>query len=103
MTRRQSITRRRFVQTTAVAGAALLGAPGFVSSRAPSEKLNIVSIGCGGQGGANLGQVLGERIRIGHRVRLSGPFGSAFHRPNHPGRVVLVASGPAAREAPNHQ
>jgi NAD(P)H-flavin reductase len=36
---------------------------------------------------------LGGRIRVGHRVRLSGPFGSAFHRPNHQGRIVIVASG----------
>ena len=36
---------------------------------------------------------LGERIRIGHRVRLTGPFGHAFFRPNHRGRIVLVASG----------
>jgi NAD(P)H-flavin reductase len=36
---------------------------------------------------------IGEIIRIGHRVTLSGPFGSAFLRPNHPGRIVLVASG----------
>ncbi len=36
---------------------------------------------------------LGDGIRIGHRVRLKGPFGTAFFRPNHPGRVVLVASG----------
>jgi NAD(P)H-flavin reductase len=32
-------------------------------------------------------------IGIGHRVRLTGPFGSAFLRPNHPGRIVLAASG----------
>src|SRR6185312_4120286 len=36
---------------------------------------------------------IGERIRVGHRVRLTGPFGSAFFRPDHPGRIVLVASG----------
>lgn len=36
---------------------------------------------------------IGERIRVGHRARLTGPFGSAFFRPDHPGRVVLVASG----------
>lgn len=36
---------------------------------------------------------LGDKIRVGHRVRLSGPFGSAFHRPNHHGRIVIVASG----------
>ncbi len=36
---------------------------------------------------------LGERIRVGHRARLSGPFGTAFHRPKHDGRIVVVASG----------
>jgi 3-phenylpropionate/trans-cinnamate dioxygenase ferredoxin reductase subunit len=36
---------------------------------------------------------LGEDIRAGHRVRVTGPFGSAYFRPNHPGRIVLVASG----------
>jgi predicted dehydrogenase len=57
-----SITRRRFVQQAALAGAALAGAPAFVSSRAPAEKLNIVLIGCGGRGGDNMGQMLGENI-----------------------------------------
>jgi 3-phenylpropionate/trans-cinnamate dioxygenase ferredoxin reductase subunit len=32
-------------------------------------------------------------IHIGHRVRLTGPFGSAFLRPNHSGSIVLAASG----------
>ena len=36
---------------------------------------------------------LGRDIRIGHRVRLTGPFGSAFLRPDHSGSIVLVASG----------
>jgi NAD(P)H-flavin reductase len=36
---------------------------------------------------------LGRDIRMGHRVKLTGPFGSAFLRPNHPGSLVLVASG----------
>jgi NAD(P)H-flavin reductase/ferredoxin len=36
---------------------------------------------------------LGNRIRVGHSVRLTGPFGSAFHRRDHRGRAVLVASG----------
>jgi NAD(P)H-flavin reductase len=36
---------------------------------------------------------LGENIRAGHRVRVTGPFGSSHFRPNHPGRIVLVASG----------
>jgi NAD(P)H-flavin reductase/ferredoxin len=36
---------------------------------------------------------LGDGIRVGHRVALTGPFGGAFFRPNHTGRTVLVASG----------
>jgi NAD(P)H-flavin reductase len=36
---------------------------------------------------------LGGNIGVGHRVRVTGPFGSAHFRPNHPGRIVLVASG----------
>ncbi len=37
--------------------------------------------------------VLGDKINIGHRVKVTGPFGSAFLRPNHSGNTVLVASG----------
>ena len=36
---------------------------------------------------------LGRDIRDGHRVKLSGPFGSAFLRRNHRGPILLVASG----------
>src|SRR5581483_7030348 len=36
---------------------------------------------------------LGQRIRVGHRVRVTGPLGTAFFRPDHRGRIVLVASG----------
>jgi NAD(P)H-flavin reductase len=36
---------------------------------------------------------LGQAIRVGHRVKVSGPFGHAFHRPNHPGGIVLASSG----------
>ena len=36
---------------------------------------------------------LGRDIRAGHRVKLTGPFGRAFFRAGHTGRVVLVASG----------
>jgi 3-phenylpropionate/trans-cinnamate dioxygenase ferredoxin reductase subunit len=36
---------------------------------------------------------LGGTIGVGHRVRISGPLGSAFHRLKHPGRIVLVATG----------
>jgi len=43
--------------------------------------------------GGTVSAGLGEQIRLGHRVRLFGPYGHAFHRPNHQGRVVIVASG----------
>jgi len=36
---------------------------------------------------------LGREIRVGHRVKLTGPFGSAFLRLNHPGSLVLASSG----------
>lgn len=56
------VSRRRFLQQTTLAGAALAAAPAFVSSKGPSEKLNVVIIGCGGRGGANMKEMLGENI-----------------------------------------
>jgi len=35
---------------------------------------------------------LGKRIRPGHRVELTGPYGSAHFRPNHDSRLILVAT-----------
>jgi NAD(P)H-flavin reductase len=35
---------------------------------------------------------LGAVIKPGHRVTISGPFGGAYFRPNHSGRLVLVAT-----------
>jgi NAD(P)H-flavin reductase/ferredoxin len=35
---------------------------------------------------------LGKRIRPGHRVKLSGPYGSAHFRPNLDSRLILVAT-----------
>ena len=43
--------------------------------------------------GGVVSTALGHSIRTGHRVRLTGPYGSAFFREGHPGRIVLVASG----------
>src|SRR5215813_12374590 len=59
---RPTLTRRRFLQATALAGAATLGAPAVVSCRSPSEKLNVVIIGCGGRGAGNMQEVRGENI-----------------------------------------
>jgi len=36
---------------------------------------------------------LGREIRVGHRVKLNGPFGSAYMRPNLDNRLVLISSG----------
>jgi predicted dehydrogenase len=60
--RRASVTRRRFLQQVALAGAAVAGAPAFVRSRSAAEKLNVAVIGCGGRGASNLEAVLGENI-----------------------------------------
>ena len=51
--------RRRFLQTAA---AAALGMPAILRSQSPGSKLNIVVIGCGGRGGANLREMLDENI-----------------------------------------
>ena len=52
-----SITsRRRFIQSTALASAAL-GFPAITSAKSPNGKLNIAVIGCGGRGGRNLTSV----------------------------------------------
>jgi predicted dehydrogenase len=56
------ITRRRFVQRAALGGATLFGLPAIVHCRSPSEKLNIVIIGCARRGAANMKEMLGENI-----------------------------------------
>jgi 3-phenylpropionate/trans-cinnamate dioxygenase ferredoxin reductase subunit len=40
-----------------------------------------------------ISSALGRTIERGHRVTLTGPYGSAYFRPDHPGRIVLVAGG----------
>lgn len=57
---------------------------------------------------------LGKRIKPGHGVTLTGPYGSAHFRPNLPGRFILVATNTgfapiwsiavaALRESPNRR
>ena len=60
--RRGKLTRRAFVRRAALAGATVLGLPAIVHSRWPSEKLNVVIIGCGGRGASNMHAMLGENI-----------------------------------------
>ena len=43
--------------------------------------------------GGLVSDALGNEIRPGHRVRVNGPFGSAYLRPGGSERLVLVASG----------
>jgi NAD(P)H-flavin reductase/ferredoxin len=43
--------------------------------------------------GGHLSSAFGRAIRPGHRVKVTGPFGSAYLRPATPGRLVLVAGG----------
>lgn len=36
---------------------------------------------------------IGTRIDVGHKVRVTGPMGHAFHRPGRDNRLVLVGTG----------
>jgi hypothetical protein len=62
MARRSS--RRRFIQQATLAGAGfwLGGSSRAAEPKGANEKLNIAVVGCGGQGGSNLGAVSGENI-----------------------------------------
>jgi predicted dehydrogenase len=64
MTSRLTMNRRRFLRRSAALAAAtpLFAVPNILSARAPSEKLGIAVIGCGGQGGGNPGLAAGERL-----------------------------------------
>lgn len=46
-------SRRRFLQTTGLAAAAI-GFPAITSAKSPNSRLNLAIIGCGGRGGRNL-------------------------------------------------
>jgi NAD(P)H-flavin reductase/ferredoxin len=43
--------------------------------------------------GGRVSGALGKLILPGHKVRITGPFGSAYLRPGHSERLVLVSSG----------
>ena len=57
----RSVSRRRFLQSSAVAASAI-SFPAIISAQSPNSKLNIAVIGCGGRGGHNFQQVLGENV-----------------------------------------
>jgi 3-phenylpropionate/trans-cinnamate dioxygenase ferredoxin reductase subunit len=43
--------------------------------------------------GGRVSNALGKKIKLGHRLRVEGPFGAAFYRQNAGNRLVLVAGG----------
>ena len=60
-----SITRRKFVTATAGAGAAFMIVPRHVLGRgfqAPSDTVNIATVGVGGMGASNTREVMSENI-----------------------------------------
>lgn len=64
---KRSISRRRFLQQSAAtasvaAGVHLMGMPTILADKAPSAKLGIAVIGCGGQGSGNPNLAAGERL-----------------------------------------
>ena len=56
-----TLNRRQFVTRLALAGGAT-GFPGIVRAQSPGGKLNLAIIGCGGRGGYNMQQFIGENI-----------------------------------------
>jgi predicted dehydrogenase len=61
-TRTHSPSRRAFLKSGVLIGAATIGFPAIVSSRSPGSKLNIAIIGAGGRGRANMNGVSSENI-----------------------------------------
>jgi predicted dehydrogenase len=58
----RSSTRRRFLNATIAFGATTFAAPAILRAQGLNEKLHVGVIGCGGRGGSNLEQMLGETV-----------------------------------------
>ena len=56
------LPRRRFIRQSIFASGAILGAPAILRCASPNSRLDIAVIGCGGRGGANLGQMGTENV-----------------------------------------
>ena len=65
--------------------------PTYPLERRPDDRLLHFHIRSLPEG--KVSSALGRDIRSGHRVKLTGPLGSAFLRRKHRGPIVLVASG----------
>ena len=57
-----SLSRRRFIHDSTLAGVVTLGFPSILSARSPNSKLNIAVIGAGGRGADNLEKMATENI-----------------------------------------
>lgn len=57
-----SVNRRQFLNATIAVGASAFAAPAILRAQGLNEKLHVGVIGCGGRGGSNLEQVLGETV-----------------------------------------
>ena len=84
----QSISRRRFLKTTAIVGASTFAAPAILRAKGVIEKLNIAVIGAGGRGGANLGAVAGTENIVTLCDVNEGNLGRAAS--NHPKARTFV-------------
>ena len=62
-----SNSRRQFLLTGGAAAASALGFPAIVSARSPNAKLNLVFIGVGGRGGANVSGITGISVGGGKK------------------------------------
>ncbi len=58
----RSSTRRQFLNATIAIGATTFAAPAILRAQGLNEKLHVGVIGCGGRGGSNLEQMLGETV-----------------------------------------
>ena len=82
----KSLTRRQFLYTTALAGAAAVtyGAPA-ARKLSSTDKLNIAAVGCGGQGDSDIDHCSGENIVALCDVNLHPANG---HKRKHPNAKV---------------
>ncbi len=62
MSARPALSRRRFLKRTAAASASLFAAPAFLQASAPSTRVRLAFIGCGGRGGANLRTMTAQKL-----------------------------------------
>jgi predicted dehydrogenase len=57
-----SASRRQFLAQSLATGAATFAAPAILRAQGLNEKLHVAVVGCGGRGGSNLEQMLGETV-----------------------------------------